>query len=49
MVRGPSRCAVPVAGSFMDYTMPRADDLPDIVSLLHPVRCEVAGGLSTTR
>ena len=27
MVRGPSRCAVPVAGSFMDYTMPRADDL----------------------
>jgi len=27
------------AGSFMDYTMPRADDLPDIVSLLHPVRC----------
>jgi carbon-monoxide dehydrogenase large subunit len=28
-----------VAGSFMDYTIPRADDLPDIVSLLHPVRC----------
>ena len=28
-----------VAGSFMDYTMARADDLPDIVSLLHPVRC----------
>jgi carbon-monoxide dehydrogenase large subunit len=28
-----------VAGSFMDYAMPRADDLPDIVSLLHPVRC----------
>jgi len=27
MVRGPSRCAVPVAGSLMDYTMPRADDL----------------------
>ena len=28
-----------VAGSFMDYAMPRADDLPDIVSELHPVRC----------
>ncbi|MFZ2007525.1 MAG: xanthine dehydrogenase family protein molybdopterin-binding subunit [Stellaceae bacterium] len=28
-----------VAGSFMDYAMPRADDLPDIVSLTHPVRC----------
>ncbi len=28
-----------VAGSFMDYAMPRADDLPDIVSLMHPVRC----------
>src|SRR5579884_813761 len=28
-----------VAGSFMDYAMPRADDLPEIVSLLHPVRC----------
>ena len=28
-----------VAGSFMDYAMPRADDLPDIVSVLHPVRC----------
>src|SRR5277367_1168177 len=28
-----------LAGSFMDYAMPRADDLPDIVSLLHPVRC----------
>src|SRR5215469_9611686 len=27
-----------VAGSFMDYAMARADDLPDIVSLLHPVR-----------
>ena len=25
-----------LAGSFMDYTIPRADDLPDIVSLLHP-------------
>jgi aerobic carbon-monoxide dehydrogenase large subunit len=28
-----------VAGSFMDYAMPRADDLPDIVSLMHPVHC----------
>jgi carbon-monoxide dehydrogenase large subunit len=28
-----------VAGSFMDYAMPRADDLPDIVSFLHPVPC----------
>ena len=28
-----------VAGSFMDYAMPRAEDLPAIVSLLHPVRC----------
>jgi len=26
-----------VAGSFMDYAMPRADDLPDIVSEMHPV------------
>jgi carbon-monoxide dehydrogenase large subunit len=26
-----------LAGSFMDYAMPRADDLPDIVSELHPV------------
>ncbi|HUI34693.1 MAG TPA: molybdopterin cofactor-binding domain-containing protein, partial [Stellaceae bacterium] len=26
-----------VAGSFMDYAMPRADDLPDITSVLHPV------------
>jgi carbon-monoxide dehydrogenase large subunit len=26
-------------GSFMDYAMPRADDLPDIVSELHPVPC----------
>ncbi len=25
------------AGSFMDYAMPRAGDLPDIVSLMHPV------------
>jgi len=28
-----------VAGSFMDYAMPRADDLPDIISGLHPVPC----------
>jgi aerobic carbon-monoxide dehydrogenase large subunit len=28
-----------VAGSFMDYAMPRADDLPDIVSDMHPVLC----------
>jgi len=28
-----------VAGSFMDYAMPRADDLPDIVSEMHPVLC----------
>jgi carbon-monoxide dehydrogenase large subunit len=28
-----------VAGSFMDYAMPRADDLPDITSTLHPVPC----------
>ena len=28
-----------VAGSFMDYAMPRADDLPDIVSGMHPVLC----------
>ncbi|HYM73841.1 MAG TPA: xanthine dehydrogenase family protein molybdopterin-binding subunit [Stellaceae bacterium] len=28
-----------VAGSFMDYAMPRADDLPDIVSDMHPVPC----------
>ena len=28
-----------VAGSFMDYAMPRADDLPDIISETHPVRC----------
>jgi carbon-monoxide dehydrogenase large subunit len=26
-----------VAGSFMDYAMPRADDLPDIVSEMRPV------------
>ncbi len=28
-----------VAGSFMDYAMPRADDLPDIISEMHPVPC----------
>ncbi|HZK91368.1 MAG TPA: xanthine dehydrogenase family protein molybdopterin-binding subunit [Stellaceae bacterium] len=28
-----------VAGSFMDYAMPRADDLPGIASELHPVPC----------
>jgi carbon-monoxide dehydrogenase large subunit len=28
-----------LAGSFMDYAMPRADDLPDIVSEMHPVVC----------
>jgi carbon-monoxide dehydrogenase large subunit len=28
-----------VAGSFMDYAMPRADDLPNIISELHPVPC----------
>jgi carbon-monoxide dehydrogenase large subunit len=28
-----------LAGSFMDYAMPRADDLPDIISLMHPVLC----------
>ena len=28
-----------VAGSFMDYAMPRADDLPDIVSEMRPVLC----------
>ena len=28
-----------VAGSFMDYAMPRADDLPDIISAMHPVLC----------
>ena len=26
-----------VAGSFMDYAMPRADDLPPIISEMHPV------------
>ncbi len=28
-----------VAGSFMDYAMPRADDLPEIASELRPVPC----------
>jgi aerobic carbon-monoxide dehydrogenase large subunit len=28
-----------LAGSFMDYAMPRAEDLPDIVSDLRPVPC----------
>jgi aerobic carbon-monoxide dehydrogenase large subunit len=28
-----------VAGSFMDYAMPRADDLPNIISDMHPVLC----------
>ena len=28
-----------LAGSFMDYAMPRADDLPPIASALHPVPC----------
>jgi carbon-monoxide dehydrogenase large subunit len=28
-----------LAGSFMDYAMPRADDLPDITSEMHPVPC----------
>jgi len=27
------------AGTFMDYAMPRADDLPDIISQMHPVLC----------
>jgi carbon-monoxide dehydrogenase large subunit len=28
-----------LAGSFMDYAMPRADDLPPLGSALHPVPC----------
>ncbi|HEU0155665.1 MAG TPA: xanthine dehydrogenase family protein molybdopterin-binding subunit [Stellaceae bacterium] len=28
------------AGSFMDYAMPRADDLPEIASALRPVPCQ---------
>ncbi len=30
----------PVAASFMDYPMPRADDMPDMNVLHHPVRCQ---------
>jgi carbon-monoxide dehydrogenase large subunit len=29
----------PLAGSFMDYAMPRADNVPDIRGALHPVPC----------
>jgi len=28
-----------LAGSFMDYTMPRADTVPDVQGELHPVPC----------
>jgi carbon-monoxide dehydrogenase large subunit len=28
-----------LAGSFMDYAMPRADDLPSLGSALYPVPC----------
>ncbi len=28
-----------LAGSFMDYTMPRADTVPDVTGMLHPVPC----------
>ncbi|HEX7968065.1 MAG TPA: molybdopterin cofactor-binding domain-containing protein, partial [Stellaceae bacterium] len=28
-----------LAGSFMDYAMPRADDVPDVAGALHPVPC----------
>jgi aerobic carbon-monoxide dehydrogenase large subunit len=28
-----------LAGSFMDYTMPRADTVPDVMGVLHPVPC----------
>ncbi len=28
-----------LAGSFMDYTMPRADTVPDVAGVLHPVPC----------
>jgi aerobic carbon-monoxide dehydrogenase large subunit len=28
-----------LAGSFMDYAMPRADDVPDVAGTLHPVPC----------
>ncbi len=30
----------PVAASFMDYHMPRADDVPNMKVLHHPVRCK---------
>ncbi|HMK68935.1 MAG TPA: molybdopterin cofactor-binding domain-containing protein, partial [Stellaceae bacterium] len=29
-----------LAGSFMDYAMPRADMFPELVSELHPVPCK---------
>jgi aerobic carbon-monoxide dehydrogenase large subunit len=28
-----------LAGSFMDYAMPRADTVPDVAGALHPVPC----------
>jgi carbon-monoxide dehydrogenase large subunit len=28
-----------LAGSFMDYAMPRADNVPDVAGTLHPVPC----------
>ncbi len=28
-----------LTGSFMDYTLPRAQDMPEIASVLHPVPC----------
>jgi len=28
-----------LAGSFMDYAMPRAEDVPDVAGTLHPVPC----------
>jgi aerobic carbon-monoxide dehydrogenase large subunit len=28
-----------LAGSFMDYAMPRAEDIPDVAGTLHPVPC----------
>ncbi|MGH7290439.1 MAG: molybdopterin cofactor-binding domain-containing protein, partial [Myxococcota bacterium] len=28
-----------LAGSFMDYAMPRADSLPDFMAVAHPVPC----------
>jgi carbon-monoxide dehydrogenase large subunit len=30
----------PVAASFMDYPMPRADDMPPMTVIHHPVRCK---------